>query len=645
MAVAIAWMALWAALLGPSMSFGAVAEGAEAVESGETQPADTSATTVTGDQIDVDASYTFTVDEANRKIDVTLEIDMRWDKPGVDAGAGSAFAILTWPVALPPDATAVAAHDDNGPLRVERTQSSPVATVYLGRWIFAGRRHGITVVYSLPDGSTTTGGAGSVPAERQSTVVVNEAAAAWNVSPDPEFDRWTAEVRAPTHFTLHQDEEKGLEQAPEWRYLGVDDGIKRWRLNGSHGGESLVALEDDQRMVESTVVVSGHEISVRHWPGDDEWRRTVVAHIAAGLPRLIDLVGRPLPAGNLVVQESVRPLGSGYSGWYAADAHTITIGPVIDETLVLHELSHVWFNYRHFEDRWLIEGLAEEYAQLAVGHDADPSALLSSRHRQPLGAWPADNRSAGADSAGDFGYNSGHVSGVAPHSGLTPTGRTEWAYQGSWLVIRRTRQLLGTEGFAGLTSALLDGQRSYEDPGGDSREPGGRPDERPGWSRRPPRLAGVPGSRHRPRRILPDGRRFDRGRTTSLGRCGSQPRTRRAVRRMGGRWMAGRVRSSRRESPAVRRADASGAGLVDAKRCPGVVAVMAVRRRRCCHGRHRGVPTSGRRATIPPAAHRSRSADVDHVGPRPGVNRSRRGTARRPVGVGRRRTCDTRKPD
>jgi hypothetical protein len=44
--------------------------------------------------------------------------------------------------------------------------------------------------------------------------------------------------------------------------------------------------------------------------------------------------------------------------------------------VIVHEASHAWFNDSLFTERWLYEGLAEEYAwrvQTDVGSDAGPA--------------------------------------------------------------------------------------------------------------------------------------------------------------------------------------------------------------------------------------------------------------------------------
>jgi hypothetical protein len=66
------------------------------------------------------------------------------------------------------------------------------------------------------------------------------------------------------------------------------------------------------------------------------------------------------------VIEAYTPYLYGYAGWFSADDRLIEVGEDLDQEVVLHELSHAWFNDEWFTDRWLNEGMAQVYSNKAV---------------------------------------------------------------------------------------------------------------------------------------------------------------------------------------------------------------------------------------------------------------------------------------
>jgi hypothetical protein len=122
---------------------------------------------------------------------------------------------------------------------------------------------------------------------------------------------------------------------------------------------------------ERVVPRGGPPVSVRSWPEDPDWARSVRAGVAAGLPALERLTGRQLDGdGSITVQESAT--AGPYAGSYDPATRTVTIGEDVGQPgLVAHDLAHVWFNRSAVKDPWLAEGLAE-WAGRAVSADAPP---------------------------------------------------------------------------------------------------------------------------------------------------------------------------------------------------------------------------------------------------------------------------------
>ena len=174
----------------------------------------------------------------------------------------------------------------------------------------------------------------------------------------------------------------------------------------------LIAADEDRLIVRDVDLPGEHDARVLAWPGDDEWSEFVSTKVAQGVPELTAALGMDWPAEEeLDLVETVAPYVLGYAGWYSPYASRIDIGDELDAVVVLHEVSHVWFNDDLFRERWIDEGLADEYAAQVVHRlgDAapapqpiDPSAPGAVR----LATW-SDPRFSDEDAAASeaYGYN------------------------------------------------------------------------------------------------------------------------------------------------------------------------------------------------------------------------------------------------
>jgi hypothetical protein len=89
------------------------------------------------------------------------------------------------------------------------------------------------------------------------------------------------------------------------------------------------------------------------------------------MPTLRELIGLDWPvAHDLTVRERYTPALEGYAGIFFTNSQRIDVSEDLDPVVIVHEASHAWFNEGLFIDRWIYEGLAQEYAwrvQQAVG--------------------------------------------------------------------------------------------------------------------------------------------------------------------------------------------------------------------------------------------------------------------------------------
>jgi hypothetical protein len=163
---------------------------------------------------------------------------------------------------------------------------------------------------------------------------------------------------------------------------------------------------------------SAEAIRVNAFPDDPAWLNAVSGRLEQALPILGGLVGLPWPVdGPLQVTEAYTPLLGGYAGFYdrsggpgEADLIDVTEDP--DPLVVVHEASHAWFNEDLLSGRWISEGLADEYASLALADldqtGFDPESVSSADPVAfPLDRWPSPGRvnDAVSSAAERYGYN------------------------------------------------------------------------------------------------------------------------------------------------------------------------------------------------------------------------------------------------
>jgi hypothetical protein len=203
-------------------------------------------------------------------------------------------------------------------------------------------------------------------------------------------------------------------------------------------GETLKAGEEDGRVVLSSgtiadpgawyAVISADRPSalthlevgppssrmiVQAWPEDTAWRDQVRRVLEHGVPVLQELIGLDWPVeGELTVTEVHTPLLEGYAGFYQPLTDSIRISEELDGHTILHEASHAWFDTAFIDERWVLEGLAEEYATEARaglgidGPDAPEAVTPDDEAAFPLVDWPPpariDDKAAAAKE--DYGY-------------------------------------------------------------------------------------------------------------------------------------------------------------------------------------------------------------------------------------------------
>ena len=207
--------------------------------------------------------------------------------------------------------------------------------------------------------------------------------------------------------------------------------------------DAAVVFRDDDRLTSRTFRAGDHDVVVRSWPGDEEWAEFVESTASEAIPAMIDLIGEPLPVDELQITETVTPYLYGYAGWYDDIEDSIEIGEELDEVVVVHELAHAWWNSDWFEERWIGEAFAEEYASRALAQMGRPLT-------GPGAAAPDD---PGRLRLVDWG-NPDLLDSLSE-------AQEAYGYNASWVVARTITDEIGMEAMAEVIDAVADGTIAY----------------------------------------------------------------------------------------------------------------------------------------------------------------------------------------
>ncbi len=180
---------------------------------------------------------------------------------------------------------------------------------------------------------------------------------------------------------------------------------------------AYVSAERSGERTRSNIEVEMAEGPVRlrfhAWPDDPDWTERQGDVLGRGLPRLEEEIGLPYPIdGALNVSEHAYQHLGEYAGFFIAGVDTIEMRFDADAFTALHEAAHVWFNRGLADERWLIEGFASYYAEVA-GRALDEELRMNDLTRQvrraafPLSEWGGVG--SGEREAEEYGYAASHA--------------------------------------------------------------------------------------------------------------------------------------------------------------------------------------------------------------------------------------------
>ena len=384
------------------------------------------------DDVEISTASQYAVDPGNATIHVTVDVTAVNRKPdSVRGGTITRYFYDGVNLGVQPEATHLHATQDGAAIKVTASNHDGYRLITL---LFKGNIYfqesaKVRLTFDLPAGGPRS----------RSDVRVGKAFAtfvAWAFG-----DKGTVRIEVPGGFTADTS------------------GGEMQRATGSDGQQVFTATTaaaldwsawvnartDAGLTSEPIALADGERIIVRGWPEDPVWRDRVVAVLTRAVPDLVARIGLPWPVdGALSVTEVHTPLLEGYAGFYDSATARITISEDLDDATIVHEASHAWFNGGLFSERWIDEGLAEEYASRVLktegGKATAPAAVKRTAAAAfPLNDWPAP----------------------APISNKAGDAREKYGYDASWTIIRAILAQAGEQGMRRVFHAAADGTTAY----------------------------------------------------------------------------------------------------------------------------------------------------------------------------------------
>lgn len=418
---------------------------------------------VASEDLRKEASTIWVLDTDQTSVHVTIDFTLTNLKEDlVEDDAVTSYFFETFWVGMPPEAVEISASSGDTTLSVlpvvsedEEGQSYLSAVVSLPSRLEYGESQAVTIAFELP---------GSPP-RSDGRVRVNPAYAAFDAHAWGDPGRSSVEVRISDDYEVQTF---GADVTPV--SLGGYTVFSAREIEDPNSWFVFVSARNDDGLDVGVAAVADLAVRILSWPGDAEWATQVRDLAETGLPFLRELVGLDYtPVERVDIYQARDPSLLGFAGWYIADQDRIEMGEVVDAHVILHELTHLWFNQRLFSSRWINEGMAEVFAahateMLGLGLDADHGSptqpVLDDPSRVALSEWVFPE--------------------VAPSEDQITRDRELFGYNASFWVVAGIAANVGIDGLQRVIRASSEGVTAYPSPDRDA-EPADEP--RVDWRR------------------------------------------------------------------------------------------------------------------------------------------------------------------
>lgn len=378
----------------------------------------------------VEADATYVLDPADGRVHVAIDFALTNLKPN---SASTIFYYSTYLTAIHPDAVGLTVTDASGALSFTTTERRFFARleVDLRNFLYYNQSTRFTVRYDLEGGAPRS----------NSWVRVSRAFATFGVWAWGDVGRSTVEVRMPA----------GYETTVDGDHMRIDRDGPREILTAEPGQPdkfyAILSAENRAAYTSTRISLPGDiEVVLLAWPEDHRWEATAADTLRTGLPELVELIGLDWPVDHdLEVLERFTPALEGYAGVFFTLEERIELSEDLDPLTTMHEASHAWFNDSLFAERWIYEGLAEDYSwrvQSAVGGNA--------------GFGP---REPDEDDAGSIALDKWTFPEVIRDE--QTDDRERYGYEASFWVIHAIVEAAGVEGMQTAFAAADDNRTAY----------------------------------------------------------------------------------------------------------------------------------------------------------------------------------------
>lgn len=375
---------------------GAIIAVLAAVALGISPPAAQTALAAT-DPLRTEAVATYTLDPDSGRVHVVIAVTETDLKPNT---AQSVYFYSSFGFALQREATSVRVSGGSAyRITTHERENYVEATVLIGKAVFYKQSTSFTIRYELVGGKPRS----TIPTR------VGAAFSTFGVWAWGDKGHGTVEVRTPVGFDTQSSGDPM--QATTSATTGT---ILRAEPADPSSFFVIVTADNGDAYTETRLSFEGGvEIVVQSWPEDVAWKSAVTGTLRDALPELRSLIGLDWPvAHDLDVRERYTPALEGFAGLFLTDAERIEVSEDLDPVVIVHEASHAWLNDGLFLERWIYEGLAEEYAWrslVATGGnagDAPEQPDLDDPGFGDLEVWtkPAVIRDQETDDRERFGY-------------------------------------------------------------------------------------------------------------------------------------------------------------------------------------------------------------------------------------------------
>jgi len=311
------------------------------------------------DQLRAAVAATYRVDPAKGAVHATLDITLTNQKPDTST---TIYYYTSVSFAVPLEATSFKATSSGSRLGVStRSRKTFRALTIAYPELYHGKTRAIRLTFDLPGGKPRS----------DSPVRVGRAHAAFTAWAWGDPGLGAVRIVMPPDFVTTT--QTVPTDASDELVASTVDGHTEYAV--SHLADPLTwsaRIEGSNRdaLTDVSITAAGEPVVIHAWPEDTEWLDRVTTILETALPDLEDAIGLPWPVSHdLDVTEVAASELEGYAGFFDSSFDQITISEDLDDLVIVHEASHAWFDGALFQERWIDEGLADEYASRILAAD------------------------------------------------------------------------------------------------------------------------------------------------------------------------------------------------------------------------------------------------------------------------------------